>query len=105
MLIINNNAIVINWIIPRIRILLFNPEIIIIITSLKRPTAWRSADWPTLQDYLHYTYSPAKEHTNVNAKPKANSVAAPGWAEYICYMSLLLNPNFGKPKAIYLTGR
>jgi hypothetical protein len=45
-----------------------------------RPTAWRSADWPTLQYNLHYTYSTAKEHTNENTKPKANSAAAPGWA-------------------------
>jgi hypothetical protein len=46
----------------------------------KRPTAWRSADWPTLQDYIHYTYFTANEHPNKNTKPKANSAAAPGWA-------------------------
>jgi len=45
-----------------------------------RPTAWRSADWPPMQDYLHYTYSTTKEHTSENTKPKANSAAAPGWA-------------------------
>jgi hypothetical protein len=33
-----------------------------------------------LQDYLHYTYFTAKEHTNENTKPKANSAAAPGKA-------------------------
>jgi hypothetical protein len=44
------------------------------------PTAWRSADWPTLQDYIHYTYFTANEHPNKNTKPKANSAAAPGWA-------------------------
>jgi hypothetical protein len=41
--------------------------------SRYRPTTWRSADGPALQNHLEHTSFTAKEHTNANAKPKANS--------------------------------
>jgi hypothetical protein len=62
-----------------------NPMIIPTGESHCCPTAWRSADWPALQDYLHYNYFTAKEHTNENTKPKANSAAAPGWAALLAF--------------------
>jgi hypothetical protein len=35
--------------------------------------SWRSADWPAVQDLVHYTFSITEEHTNEDTKPKANS--------------------------------
>jgi hypothetical protein len=45
------------------------------------PTACGSADWPAMQDHIHYTDSTVEEHTCLNIKPKANSAATAGWAE------------------------